>query len=237
VKEQKSKKDAATMNGHLPYTNEYFASQISKSNLKIHTQYGRIFSLAGITPAGRILDIGCGAGPGLRYLTRYTPHVFGVDLVAYPLTEAQKLTRAAGLVQADVAYTLPFADQSFDIVLLSELIEHLRNSRPLIFECYRVLRPGGTVIITTPNLRDIRRTLAPMLGKPWSGDTDPTHINLQDPEHLTGDMISARFQRVRWHSGIKPMFWLSSRRLNMRLPVPYPPHIGNGLVAVGVRQE
>jgi SAM-dependent methyltransferase len=223
------------MNGHQPYNKAYFASQISKSDNKVHTQYGRIFRLAGVIPRGRILDIGCGAGPGLRYLTRYTPKVFGVDHVAYPLTEAQKLTNAAGLVQADVSYSLPFADQSFDIVLLSELIEHLRNSRPLIFECYRVLRPGGTVVITTPNLRDIRRKIAPLLGKPWSGDTDPTHINLQDPEHLTDDMISARFQEVRWRSGVKPMVWITSQRLNLRLPIPYPPHIGNGLVAVGVR--
>jgi SAM-dependent methyltransferase len=221
------------MNGQILYRREYFESQMSKSDNKVRTQYGRIFRMAGVRPAGRILDVGCGAGPGLRYLAGNGVQTYGVDLVYYPLAEAQKIVPVQGLVQADVAYALPFADQRFDIVLLSEIIEHLRNGRPLIFECYRVLRPGGHLIVTTPNLWDIRRKLAPLFGKEWSGDTDPTHINLQTPTSLTDDMISAQFKDVRWQTGIKPAFWLTSPRLGVQIPVPYPPVIGNGLLAVG----
>lgn len=217
------------------YNEQYFASQISKSDAKVHWQYGRIFQLANIQPAGRILDIGCGAGPGLRYLSARGAHAFGVDIARYSLTEAANMAPAANLVQATVEFTLPFADASIDIVLVSELIEHLRNGRPLLFECARVLRHGGHIIITTPNLWDIRRYLAPLTGKTWSGYTDPTHVNLYTPTRLQDDMVSAGFTHIHAHTGIKPMVWMSSRLLNVRIPVPYPPLIGNGLLVTGKR--
>lgn len=219
------------------YTEHYFAAQESKSDAKVAWQYGRIFALAGVQPAGRVLDIGCGAGPGLRYLSTHDGvQAFGVDLVYYPLATAQATTPVRGVVQADVSFVVPFADNSFDVVLLSELIEHIPNGRPLVYEACRVLRPGGRVIVTTPNMWDIRRVLAPLVGKTWSGDTDPTHVNLYTPTRLVDDMVSAGFGDVRYHTGIKPAVWLSSRKLRMRLSVPYPPFVGNGLLATGVRR-
>lgn len=217
------------------YDKHYFAAQLRKSDAKVMWQYGRIFTMAGVEPSGRVLDVGCGAGPGLRYLAARGAQAVGVDLVYYPLAEAQKQTTAVGLVQANVEYALPFADQSFDVVLISELVEHLYNGRPLIFDSYRVLRPGGRLIVTTPNLWDVRRLIAPLTGQTWSGDTDPTHINLYTPTRLYDDLVSACFQRVQWRTGIKPAFWLSSRRLRMRLSVPYPPFVGNGLLVTGTR--
>jgi SAM-dependent methyltransferase len=219
------------------YDEAYFAAQLRKSEAKIAWQYGRIFALAGGAPRGRVLDVGCGAGPGLRYLAAQGAQPVGVDLVFYPLAEACKLVAGARVVQADVAHSLPFAERCFDVVLLSELIEHLPEGRPLLAECSRVLRTGGQVLVTTPNLWDVRRLLSPLVGRAWSGDTDPTHINLYTPPRLVRDMQAAGFERIRWRSGLKPAFWLSSRRLRLRLPLPYPPLIGNGLLAAGQRGE
>lgn len=218
------------------YNEKYFSAQLSKSDEKIGWFYHRVFQMAKVQPHGRVLDIGCGAGPGLRYLERHNVQAIGVDLIHYPLQQAQKMVASTDLVQADVEYTLPFADASIDIVLMSELIEHLRNGRPMIFECARVLRPGGYIIVTTPNLWDIRRTLAPLLGNTWSGDTDPTHVNLYTPIRLVDDLTSAGFTNIQWRTGIKPMLWLSSKKLRMRLSVPYPPMIGNGLLVTGLRE-
>lgn len=217
------------------YDEGYFAAQLSKSDAKVAWQYGRIFALAGLAPRGRVLDIGCGAGPGLRYLAAQGAQAVGTDLVAYPLVEAQRLTPGAGLVQADAGYALPFASRRFDMLLLSELIEHLDNATALLQECYRVVRTGGHIIVTTPNLWDIRRITAPLAGRPWSGDTDPTHVNMYTPLRLARELRAAGFGQVRWRTGIKPMVWLSSRKLRLRLALPYPPGIGNGLLATGVR--
>jgi 2-polyprenyl-3-methyl-5-hydroxy-6-metoxy-1,4-benzoquinol methylase len=219
------------------YAQEYFATQLSKSDNKVSWQYGHIFALAGAKPAGRILDVGCGAGPGLRYLRARGAQAVGVDLVYYPLSKAQQAIPGVELVQANVSYVLPFADCRFDIVLLSELIEHLSNGRHLLFDSYRVLRPGGQTIITTPNLWDIRRLLEPITGREWSGNSDPTHVNMYTPTRLADEMISAGYKEVRWRTGVKPALWLSSRKLRMRLPIPYPPLVGNGLLATGVRKD
>jgi SAM-dependent methyltransferase len=217
------------------YDETYFVRQLSKSDAKISWHYNRVFALAGVTPTGRVLDVGCGAGPGLRYFAARGAQAIGVDLVHYPLVETRRLAPAAGRAQGDVGRNLPFADRSFDLLLLSELIEHIEDERPLLAECYRVLRQDGALVITTPNLWDIRRALAPLTGRVWTGDTDPTHCNMFTPTRLAASLRAAGFARVYWRTGIKPMHWLSSRRLRMRLALPYPPLVGNGLLAVGRR--
>jgi 2-polyprenyl-3-methyl-5-hydroxy-6-metoxy-1,4-benzoquinol methylase len=219
------------------YDETYFVRQLSKSDAKLNWHYGRVFALAGVAPSGRVLDIGCGAGPGLRYFAARGARAAGVDLVHYPLVESQRLVPGALLAQGDVGRNLPFADASFDLLLLSELVEHIADERPPLAECHRVLRPGGAVVVTTPNLWDIRRALAPITGRIWSGDTDPTHCNLFTPPRLGRALRAAGFIQVRWRTGIKPMGWLSSRRLRMRLALPYPPLVGNGLLAVGRRRR
>jgi 2-polyprenyl-3-methyl-5-hydroxy-6-metoxy-1,4-benzoquinol methylase len=222
---------------HVHYTRDYFAAQLRKSDAKVAWQYGRIFALAGLCPRGRVLDVGCGAGPGLRYLETTGAQAVGLDLVYYPLAEARQLALSTPLVQADVARGLPFASASFDVLLLSELLEHLPEGGALLAECWRVARPGGYLVVTTPNLWDMRRFLSPLVGKTWVGYTDPTHINLYTPLRLAREMRAAGFRQVRWRTGVKPIVWLSSRRLRLRMSVPYPPSVGSGLVAVGMRPE
>jgi SAM-dependent methyltransferase len=216
----------------------YFAAQVSKSDRKIAVQYGRMFALAGLSdrlPMGPVLDVGCGAGPGLRYITRRGAVAVGADASIYALRQASQLVQASGLVRSDAMVTFPFADRSFGLVMANEIIEHLPDGVAFLRECLRVLRPGGMVLLTTPNLWDIRRITSPLLGRRWSGDTDPTHINLYTPRRLHYELGQAGFDRPRVRSGLKPMRWLPPHR--RPLAVPYPPLIGNGIVATGVRPD
>jgi SAM-dependent methyltransferase len=214
----------------------YFAPQVSKSDRKIAVQYGRMFALAGLKhrlPEGPVLDIGCGAGPGLRYITSRGAMAFGADASLYALRQAAVLVGAHGLVQSDAMAAFPFADATFGLVLGNEIIEHLPDGVVFLGECLRVLRPGGMLLLTTPNLWDVRRIISPMVGRPWSGDTDPTHINLYTPRRLHAELWEAGFVQPHVRSGLKPMRWLPPHR--NPLAVPYPPLIGNGLVAIGRR--
>jgi SAM-dependent methyltransferase len=219
------------------YPPEYFAAQIRKSDAKIAWQYGRIFGLAGAREFGglRVVDIGCGAGPALRYLAARGALALGLDHSRYALATATQLSPKSWVALNDSASGLPIQTGSADLVLMSELVEHIRPVEPLLRECHRILKPGGRVVVTTPNLWDARRVLAPLAGRPWSGDTDPTHVNLYTPARLAADLRRAGFTRVRWRTGVKPAFWLSSRRLRLRLAIPYPPLVGNGLLATAVR--
>jgi 2-polyprenyl-3-methyl-5-hydroxy-6-metoxy-1,4-benzoquinol methylase len=110
----------------------------------------------------RLLEIGCGAGNLLLQATVRGSHPMALDLsmqaltfVRSRLTDAKSGEEAPGdfaCVQA-IGESLPLAEASFDCVLLSEVIEHLETPQISIREAARVLRPGGQLLITTPNYR------------------------------------------------------------------------------------
>ena len=219
------------------YTEDYFAGQLSKSKVKIAWQYGRLLEYAGITAAShpRFLDAGCGAGPAIGFLQSKGFHVTGSDLILYPLLEARKNSPTANLVNADLGNLLPFADTSFDVIMASEVIEHLSDAALFLAECNRVLTKNGCLILTTPNLWDLRLPWSKLTGKIWSGYQDPTHINLQNPRRLSNLVNKAGFRHVKWKTGIKPWWNRSIRKLNISLELPYPPFVGNGIMAVAYK--
>jgi SAM-dependent methyltransferase len=214
----------------------YFAPQRSKSDRKIGVLYRRLFRKAGIGavwPAGPALDLGCGAGPGLRYFASRGARPYGADRSHYALREARALVPDGRLVQTDALLSLPFREEAFALVLASELIEHLADGLPFLRECRRVLRPGGLLVLTTPNLWDVRRFTDPLRGRTWSGRADPGHVNLYTPRRLGRELRASGFARARVRTGWKPIWWLPPHRDPW--PVPYPPFVGNGIVAVGER--
>ena len=102
----------------------------------------------------RVLDIGCAAGENAMAVTaRLGPEVttIGMDWGHPPLVEAQQRGMAAVQAVADGVH-LPFADASFDVVMLCEVIEHLVDTDLIVAEAHRLLRPGGAFLVTTPNL-------------------------------------------------------------------------------------
>jgi len=97
--------------------------------------------------AARILEIGCGAGQLLERLE--APTRVGCDLTLAMLQQAPPASTSSR-VNAD-ATCLPIADASFDAALSVNLIEHVPQPRLLLSEAARVLRPGGTLLLITPN--------------------------------------------------------------------------------------
>jgi len=98
-----------------------------------------------------VLDLGCGNGGMLLPFAAVGARAVGLDLDPRP--EIGAVGRAAGLAVETVAgrgEALPFADDSFDLVLFVETVEHLEAPRRTGREIVRVLRPGGICYITTP---------------------------------------------------------------------------------------
>jgi 2-polyprenyl-3-methyl-5-hydroxy-6-metoxy-1,4-benzoquinol methylase len=109
-----------------------------------------------------LLDLGCSTGAISAPFIAAGWTVYGLDFTAAPLIMA----RSAGLqaVAGDVARGLPFAPATFDAVLAGEIIEHLVDTDAFLHEIYRVLRPGGALILTTPNLASLENRLRLLLG-------------------------------------------------------------------------
>jgi SAM-dependent methyltransferase len=92
-----------------------------------------------------------------------------------------------------------FPDNTFDLVMLFDIIEHLETPFWLLKEIQRTLRTDGKLIITTPNLNAVDKFLRTILGKEktWYGFLDDTHLNLFTPLSLRFLVVKAGFEIVR----------------------------------------
>lgn len=100
----------------------------------------------------RILDAGCGEGHLLERLHRLSPHshYYGVDITQAALEKAQERCPWATLKSANLSGT-GFPPAYFDVVVCTEVLEHVYEYEAVIRELKRVLRPGGRLILTFPN--------------------------------------------------------------------------------------
>ena len=95
-----------------------------------------------------ILDVGCGVGMYLQAMRAFSEGVYGVDIDTERAAQAHQLLSHIVIAPAE---QLPFAQGSFDVVLLHEVIEHVEDDRHTVREAYRVLTWGGRMIILAPN--------------------------------------------------------------------------------------
>jgi SAM-dependent methyltransferase len=115
----------------------------------------------GLRPGDRVLDLGCGGGRHAFEFFRRGAHVVALDynpedvagvsaMLAAMGDAGEAIAGARALALVGDAYRLPFTDGAFDVVVISEVLEHLHDDRGAIAELDRVLRPGGTLAVTVP---------------------------------------------------------------------------------------
>lgn len=147
---------------------------------------------------GWILDIGCGIGTWLRQFHDFSSHVYGIEIDSARAQEAGR--SLPGICQAR-AESIPFADNTFDVVFLHEVIEHVSDDRGTIEEAVRCTRPGGHVVIFAPNRLYPFETHGFFLG-------DRFVFRLLPLINYAPDFIRNRFCRVGIYTrrGIKRLF-------------------------------
>lgn len=108
-----------------------------------------------IRPSDRILDFGCGPGSFLLCVARLCQEIVGVDISQQHIKRAGKAIAEAGLTNGRVLCTeplrLPFDDDDFDVLFMIDVVHHLEDVHMTMREVFRVLKPGGQVIIYEPN--------------------------------------------------------------------------------------
>jgi SAM-dependent methyltransferase len=111
--------------------------------------------------AERALDLGCGDGRLTAELD--AGELTAADVSAVALERARaRLGDRARVAELDPDAPLPFGDGEFQLVLCAEMLEHVRDVQLLLSEVRRVLRPGGTLALTTPATRALMRPPDPL---------------------------------------------------------------------------
>lgn len=113
-------------------------------------------------PKLKILDLGCGDGRLSAELVKKGHEVWGVDVFPGGIESANK--KGINAIQADIEAKLPFADSSFDLVLVLDTLEHLYDEEGVMREVYRILKKNGKIIISYPNQFDLRNRLNMLFG-------------------------------------------------------------------------
>jgi SAM-dependent methyltransferase len=130
----------------------------------------------------RVLDIACGTGYGLGLLSGSAKYVTGVDVDMEAATQARAECKGLSAVVLGNGLTLPFADESFDVITSFETLEHLRERSRFLSELKRVLSRDGVLILSTPNANYTK----PVNGVPHN----PFHVFEYSPDELRDELES-----------------------------------------------
>ena len=103
-------------------------------------------------PRSKVLDLGCGNGISARLLNQADFDVVGTDISPLFLEEAHGWENPQLRYQVCDVMELPFESESFDVICSNELVEHLPDVETALNEMMRVVRPGGRIVISGPNL-------------------------------------------------------------------------------------
>ena len=157
----------------------------------IYSMVAHVLHKRGIS-GGTFLDVGCGTGNLRTYLEAAPGRYVGVDALRYAGFPAELEFFEADLTAAHLG--LP--DQSAEVVLAVEVIEHLENPRAFLRELVRLAKPGGWILVTTPNQLSLL-SLTTLVCKHRFSAFQDVHY----PAHLTA-LLEVDLQRIALECGL-----------------------------------
>lgn len=159
------------------YTTEITSEQITSDN-PIHQRLFKAYVVAQDYIKGDVLEVGCGEGRGIELLLPKAGSFTAVDKIKPVIERLQQKHPSAKLMSMNIPPLAGLANNTYDVVVSFQVIEHIANDTLFLEEIHRVLKPGGTALLTTPNRR-------------MSLTRNPWHIREYLPEEL--EQLARRF--------------------------------------------
>ena len=161
----------------------------------------------------RVLDAPCGASAALTLALK----VKGLAAIGADLDEGAALALGEAFARVNLNASLPWANDSFDAVISTEGVEHLENHFAFFRECWRVLRPNGLLIVTTPNITALRSRVR-FFGSGFFGrDARPLNESSRHPLH---HITLATFPELRYELHVSGFQLLDVRHTHIK-PISY----------------
>jgi len=176
----------------------------------------QILALAGkLKPGTRVLDVGCGNGAACGEFLRRGCAVVGIDLSQQGIDLARR-TYPQGrfeLIGADRDLFERLGESPFDLVISTEVVEHLYAPRDWAHGCFHALKPGGHLICTTPYHGYLKNLALSLAGK-WDTHANPLwdggHIKLWSKRTLSELLGEAGFTALEFRgAGRLPLLWMT----------------------------
>ncbi|MBI1866589.1 MAG: class I SAM-dependent methyltransferase [Candidatus Staskawiczbacteria bacterium] len=200
----------------LPDTKELIANFYSEEsgyhhklveNLKKIKKYDKNFikiidKLADFGIKGNLLDVGCANGEFLFLAKKYGFNVYGVEANAYTagIAASNKLNVFNGFLE-----DANFKNNYFSVIYLGDIIEHVVDPLALLSECKRILKKGGIIVISTPNIDcfwfKATRFICHSLKMPWSVLIPPYHLYLFSEDNFKRFMHKLDFKTLEVEYG------------------------------------
>ncbi|MFT6866737.1 MAG: ubiquinone/menaquinone biosynthesis C-methylase UbiE [Cyclobacteriaceae bacterium] len=133
------------------YTTEITSDQIPSDN-PIHQRLLKAYDLAIPYIKGDMLELGCGEGRGVELLAPKADSYLALDKIAEVINELKEKYPNFSF-ESSVFPPMRIADDSFDTIVTFQVIEHIQDDALFLKEIQRILRPGGTALISTPNIK------------------------------------------------------------------------------------
>ena len=168
----------------LPLTGERTVPGVPEENYWFRRHEAAYAALRGRCADAVVLEAGCGEGYGADLLAEVATRVIALDYE--PKTTAHVHARYPRLdvLRGNLA-ALPIASATIDVIANFQVLEHLWDQAGFLAECRRALKPGGTLLLTTPN----RITFSPGQDRP----INPYHTRELDPGELRELLVEAGF--------------------------------------------
>lgn len=161
-------------------------------------------------PGGHVLEIGCGNGSLLTHLQSlgWSAHGVESDRTAATIAQERGLDIAYGELAAQ-----SFEPGTFDAIVMNHVIEHVADPAALLLQCRRLLKPGGQLVVLTPNVNALGHE---WFGKNWLHLDAPRHLNLFTANAITLACRAADFSDMTCESTIRDANWTLGASLALR---------------------
>jgi len=176
--------------------NDYFApDRFEEQNIR--RRYEALMALHRIKAGDRVLEIGSGGGPALRLFEKIKFTYFPLDI---PVKNLQRIRMDSSErlhpVAGDV-YALPFANEAFDCIILSEVLEHLEEALPALAEIRRVLKVKGTLLLSVPYKERIAYAVCVHCNRltPFNA-----HFHSFDEQNLRSFLTQTQLKPFKWQT-------------------------------------